>query len=321
MKKLIILIILTIISLFILNIYYSISLKPVNIADKSTKIFVVNKGESVNSIITKLDSQNLIRSRIAFLILVKSLGIENNIQAGDFRLSPSMNSQQIASNLTKGTLDIWVTIIEGMRKEEVAQIIAKKFDIPETEFIKAAPEGYLFPDTYLIPKDASINTILTIFKRNYDNKVDQQIKQQISDKELSEQQTIILASIVEREARSDISRQKVASILLKRWQQNWGLDADATVQYAIGYQPNTKTWWKKYLTVDDLKINSPYNTYKNAGLPPGPICNPSLSSIKAVIAADVNTPYWFYLTSKDGSIMHYAKTTQERQENIEKYLR
>jgi UPF0755 protein len=216
---------------------------------------------------------------------------------------------------------MWFTVIEGLRKEEIAQLVAQNFDIPETEFIKASNEGYLFPDTYLIPKDATLDMILAVFQKNFDKKFSSELRNKAKAKGLSDKEVIILASLVEKEARRYENKVKVASIILKRFKKDWALDLDATVQYALGYQPNQKTWWKKNLTVQDLQIESPYNTYKSRGLPPGPINSPGLDSINAVLAADENTPYWFYISSKDGSTMHYAKTAEEQQENIRKYLR
>ena len=101
---------------------------------------------------------------------------------------------------------------------------------------------------------------------------------------------------------------------------NWPLDLDASLQYILGYQANEKSWWKKSITDEDKNIDSPFNTYKHPGLPPEPICNPSLSSIKAIINADENTPYWYYLTDKNG-VMHYSVTLEEHEANIRKYLR
>jgi UPF0755 protein len=301
-------------------LFYKEGIIPVNSNDKTTKIFVVRRGENLRSVIRNLYDQKLIRSRIAFFIVVKQLGIEKKIQAGDFRLSPSMDAFKIAETLTHGTLDVWVTVVEGLRKEQIAHLIAKELDIPEVEFIKAAKEGYLFPDTYLFPKNTDVETIIRIFYENFQRKFNQQLAEQAKrNLNLTQEQVLILASLVEREAKYDADRKKVASILIKRLKNDWPLQVDATVQYALGYQPKEKTWWKKNLTAADLKIDSPYNTYKNPGLPPTPICNPGLSSIKAVVDADPNTQYWYYLSDKTGK-MHYAKTLEEHNRNIEKYL-
>jgi UPF0755 protein len=293
---------------------------PVNQNDKTTTIFVVKRGENLRGIIRNLYDQKLVRSRIVFFFVVKQLGIEKKIQAGDFRLSPSMDAYQIAETLTHGTLDVWVTIVEGLRKEEIAHLIGKELDIPETEFIKIAREGYLFPDTYLLPKNTDVETIIRIFNENFQKKFSQQLVDQAKrNLNLEQDQVLILASLVEREARYDFDRKKVASILVKRLKNDWPLQVDATVQYALGYQAKEKTWWKKNLTFYDLKIDSPYNTYKNTGLPPTPICNPGLASIKAVVEADPDIEYWYYLSDKTGK-MHYSKTLEEHNRNIEKYL-
>lgn len=319
-KRYIILIILSLVTVGLL-LYYKEGTLAVNSHDKSVKVFVIRRGEGISEIIRDLYKDGLIRDRIVFFIIIKRLGIENQIQAGSFRLSPSMTTEEIALTLTKGTTDEWVTIIEGLRKEEIAQVISEKFDVPASEFIKDSEEGHLFPDTYLIPKDASLNQILSIFSRNFNQKYDEELQQKARQKGLTDQEVITLASLVEKEARHDPDRVQVASIILKRYKNGWPLDIDATVQYALGYQPAKKTWWKKNLTKSDLAIQSPYNTYKNQGLPPGPICNPGLASINAVVNANPNIPYWFYISSRDGSTMHYARTVEEHNENIAKYLR
>lgn len=298
-------------------LFYKEGSLPVNKKSLSSTIFVIKQGETLNTIVNNLANEDLIRNKIVFYLIVKQLGIERKIQAGDFRLSPNMSAIELAKNLTHGTLDIWITLIEGTRKEEMAQVISKNLDIPEIEFIKAANEGYIFPDTYLVPRTASAESILAIIKNNY--KFNQELHDLAKGKKLSEKQVLILASLVEREARQSATREKVASIILKRYLADWPLQIDATVQYALGYQSNEKSWWKKDLTNEDKKIDSPYNTYKNKGLPPEPICNPSLSSIKAVINADENTPYWYYITDKNG-VMRYAVTLEEHQNNIKKYL-
>ena len=319
MKKLLVSTILFLLIITFFYLFYKQGIKPVDKNSKETKIFVIQKGESLKSISDNLYRQNLIRNRLAFYLTIKKLGLEKKIQAGDFRLSPAMDAETIAKTLTKGTLDTWVTIIEGLRKEEIAQIINKKFSIPESEFLKYAKEGYLFPDTYLIPKDATAEAIVKIFTNNFYRRFDKNLQQKAKNKGLTEKEVIIIASLVEREAKYDEDRQKVASIILKRMKNNWLLQVDATIQYALGYVPQEKSWWKKYLTYEDLEIDSPYNTYKNKGLPPTPICNPGIASIKAVINASENTPYWYYLSDKSGR-MHYAKTLEEHNNNIKRYL-
>ncbi|MBI5127694.1 endolytic transglycosylase MltG [Candidatus Roizmanbacteria bacterium] len=300
-------------------LFYRQGTLPFNKTDSSTKIFVISPGDPLQKIVDNLDKEDLIRSKLVFYLAVKQLGLERSIQAGDFRLSPSMNAYEIAKNLTHGTLDVWVTLIEGTRKEEMAQIIGNRLEIPEVEFIQNAEEGYLFPDTYLMPKDATAGSVISILKNNYEQKFTEDMKQKANLKGLSEKEVLTLASIVEKEAKHEADKKIVAGILLKRLDADWPLQVDATIQYALGYQAGEKSWWKKVLSFDDLEIDSPFNSYKNKGLPPTPISNPGLTSITAVVEADRNTPYWYYMSDKNTN-MHYEKTIEEHNENIKKYL-
>ena len=320
MKKL--MIIFGIIAIVVLGslVFYREGNLPVNKKNTSSKIFVINPGEGLNSITRRLSTEGLIRSRIVFYLLVKQLGIEKNIQAGSFNLSESMSAKQLAEALTHGTRDEWVQIIEGLRKEEVAEIVTKKFIFTETEFNALAKEGYLFPDTYLMPKEATAAFIVDYLRQTLDSKFTLAMQEKAKKLNLTKDQVITLASLVEREGRSKEAKLAIASIMLRRLKEEMPLDLDATVQYAIGYQPQEKTWWKKNLTIDDLKIESPYNTYINAGLPPGPISSPGIDSIEAVVNADSNTPYLFYITGNDNK-MHYAKNLEEHNKNVAKYLK
>lgn len=317
MKKTNILLFLLIVASVSFYLFYMEGSLPVNKNSTIFKMFVVKQGEPLDEIVNGLDNEGLIRNKIVFYLVVRKLGIERKIQAGEFRLSPNMNADEVANTLTHGTLDIQITLIEGMRKEEMAQIISKALDIPEIEIIRSTKEGYIFPDTYMFPKNATMDNVLSIIKNN--NKFVNVIKTISKKARLTEKEVMILASLVEREARQPATREKIAGIILKRYLADWPLDLDATLQYALGYQPLEKTWWKNSLTDEDKKIDSPYNTYKNKGLPPEPICNPSLSSIEAVLNANPNTPYWYYLTDKNG-VMHYSITLEEHEANVQKYL-
>ena len=318
MKKLKILLLLIIFISVSFYLFYREGFLPVNKLSKETKTFIIKSGEPLDTITNNLASDGLIRNKIVFYLVVKKLGLERKIQAGEFKISENMNAEQVAINLTHGSIDTSITLIEGMRKEEMAQIISKTLDIPEIEIMSKTKEGYIFPDTYQVPKNASSDVVLTIIKNNQKFvKAFQNIKKQTK---LTEKQALILASLVEREARQPSTREKIAGIILKRYLANWPLDLDASLQYILGYQANEKSWWKKSITDEDKNIDSPFNTYKNKGLPPEPVCSPSLSSLEAVINADPSTPYWFYLTDNNG-VMHYAVTLEEHEANIQKYLR
>lgn len=320
MKKLPILGIILLIIALAAFLFYKEGSLAVNKKDTSSKMFIIEPGESLDTIINHLASNDLIRNRVVFYLIVKQLNIETKIQAGDFRISPSMDAQTIAEELTHGTLDIWVTIPEGLRKEEIAEILSEKFEIPESEFNSLAKEGYLYPDTYLIQKNPTAQQVIDILTKTFDEKFTDEMKQKMQAKGMTVNQVVTLASILEREAFGNSDRQQIANILYRRWKEDYPLQVDATVQYVLGYQANEKRWWKKSLTLDDLKIKSPYNTYVVTGLPPGPIASPGIATMKAVIDADANTPYFFYIHDTNG-VTHYAKTSEEHEANIQKYLR
>ncbi|OGK24838.1 hypothetical protein A3F58_03345 [Candidatus Roizmanbacteria bacterium RIFCSPHIGHO2_12_FULL_37_9b] len=320
MKRIFILLILIIVFVIAFYLYYKEGTLPVDKSSSESKIFVIRPGENLSEIANNLANQKLIRNKVVFYLVVKRLGIERKIQAGDFRLSPSLNTHEIAKSLTHGTLDVWLTIIEGMRKEEVAQQVSQSLNIPEIEFLKYAREGYLFPDTYLIPKSATAVAVIKIFEDNFNRRFSDELREKARIKGFTVEQVVTLASLVEREARFPEDRPKVASVLLNRLENEMKLDIDATVQYALGYQSEEKSWWKQQLSLEDLALDSPYNTYKNAGLPPEPIANPGLASIQAVIGANPNSPYLYYISDKSGHL-HFARNLEEHNENIRKYLK
>jgi UPF0755 protein len=292
--------------------------KPANPEDKTFIPFTVQKGENSRSIADRLQKQNLLRSPVAFFLIARFGGLANNIQAGEFSLSPSMNLYTLADKLTHGTEDVRVTIIEGWRNEEIALKLAKELNIPENEFLKFAKIGYMFPDTYQIPKDSTAETVSKLFIKNFNSKITQEIINSAKIKNLNLEELITIASLVEREAKNDQDRPLVASVILNRLKIGMKLDIDATIQYALGYQTNDKTWWKKELTEEDLNIDSPFNTYKNQGLPPSPISNPGFAVIKAVINAPT-TDYIYYLSDDQGKT-YFSRTLDEHNTKIIKYL-
>ncbi len=319
MKKLLILIIIFGVIALSGYIFFTEGTLPVNKTDTTPKMFVIEQGETLDSIINNLSKEDLIRNRVVFYLIVKQKGIETKIQAGDFRLFPSMNAYEIADELTHGTVDVWMTIPEGMRKEEIAEIVSEKFDIPETEFNSLAEEGYLYPDTYLVPKNPTAQQIIDILTNTFDTKFTPEMEEQMAEKGMTLNEVVTFASILEREAFGEADRQDIADILYRRLEEGIPLQVDATVQYALGYQTDEKRWWKKALTFDDLKIDSPYNTYKIQGLPPAPISSPGIQTIQAVLNADADTPYLFYLHDAQGNT-RYGRNSEEHQENIDKYL-
>lgn len=291
-------------------------LSPVNSANKNFVTFIVAKGSGLKEISSKLETAGLVKNRIIFFLYARLGKLEGKIQAGDFRLSPSMSTPEIAQDLTHGTLDVWITIPEGKRATEIAEILQSKIPTYNQSWRNTLVlnEGYLFPDTYLIPKDAEIETVVKQMRDNFDQKY---ATLDTSKTKLSKKEIVILASFVEREAKFAQDRPLVASVLLNRYEIGMKLDIDATVQYILGYSKEENNWWRKNLTYEDLKINSPYNTYLNSSLPPTPIANPGIEALKAVVNPE-NTNFMYYISDKTGHL-HFAKTLSEQSQNIEKY--
>lgn len=293
------------------------AIAPVDVSDKTQKAFTVKPGEGIREIANDLKSQGLINNTVAFFLLVKVQNLDNKIQAGNFRLSRNMNLQTITQNLTHGSLDVWITLPEGVRSEEVADILKDK--LPSFNDSWRQPlkehEGYLFPDTYLFPTNVTVNQVLSTMTNNFEKKYAMVSGPRQS--KYTKQELVTIASMVEREALFDEDRPLVASVIYNRLAIGMALNIDATVQYALGYQSDTKKWWKKELTTDDLQINSSYNTYKHVGLPPTPISNPGLATLQAVANAPT-TNYIYYISDKSGH-NHYATTLQQHNANIQKY--
>jgi UPF0755 protein len=299
-------------------------------ASSEVKRFVIIRGSSAIEIGNQLRAQGLIRSSLAFKFLVQLTGNAAAIQAGEYRLATNLSLFQIINTLLNGPGEIWVTVPEGLRREEIAEKFSGGFDLlPEealifhNEFLVSSQrkEGYLFPDTYLFPKTASASAVVQAMLNNFNTRVDSQIKQDANTTGLSLTEIVILASLVERETRTNDERPIVAGILLKRVRAGWSLDVDATLQYALA---NSRCqigmgcqWWQS-VSSQDKTINSAFNTYKFAGLPPAPIGNPGLASIKAIVYSQ-DSDYWFYLHDSDGQI-HYARTLEEHNANVSRYL-
>ncbi len=290
---------------------------PLNNLSSFTQTFVVRKGENFSSVAIRLEEAKLIKSGLAFKILVLSKGLSTKIQAGSFSLNPKLSVEEIAYTLTRGTSDIWLTFPEGWRREEIAQRLEANLDnFVATEFLSLTKnkEGELFPDTYLIPKQASATAVLTFFEDNFSLKFNESLEKRAQRLGFTKKEVLILASLAEREARHDQDRAIIADILIKRYENSWPLQIDATIQYVLGEEGD---WWPQ-IAKKDLNINSAYNTYRNKTLPPTPICNPGLASIEAVLYPQ-ETDFWFYLSDKNGE-MHYARTNEEHNANIKKYL-
>lgn len=285
---------------------YRWAVSPVNSKNSAEQVFVIPPGQSAKIIGQRLKNEGFIKNQLVFKLLIDRKSLAAKLQAGDFRLSPSMNLETIIDTLAYDTLDYWITFPEGLRVEEYAAKLAAKSDIDPQAFILAAKpyEGQLFPDTYLIPQHASAQDIVDILTTTFKQKSPTQDKR-----------TIIIASLIEREAKHQQDRPLVSSVIHNRLNIGMALQIDATIQYILGKQSN---WWPKNLTLKDLKTPSPYNTYLHPGLPPAPIANPGLATLKAAVNPP-DTNYLYYL-SDSGGYNHYAEDLDTHQQNIEQYL-
>lgn len=249
-------------------------------------IFNIPKGSGASQIGQSLFEKGIIKNPIIFKVYVQYSGISSNIQAGDYSLSPSYNLFQIVDILSKTPLSTKVTIPEGFTRQEIAEKFAKSLNRDKSfvnEFLTLSKndEGYLFPDTYLVPNNISPKVIIEKMKAEFESK---------TEKLKPTRDQVILASIIERETKGIEERPVVAGILTNR------LNAGMALQ------------------VDIAPI-----TYKEVGLPTAPIANPGLVSIGAAVKPS-ETDYWYYLHDPSGTI-HYAKTLDEQNININKYLR
>jgi UPF0755 protein len=282
---------------------------------------VIKKGSGATQIGNILKEKGAVKSVLSFKLYLQLKGLTKKIPPGEFEIPGNLSLSQVVSLLLKGPTQVWVTIPEGLRKEEIVEIFLSSFDQPQlqkgtfkSEFLSLAStqEGYLFPDTYLFPKDTTAQKAVSLLTSTFEKKY---ASLDITTT-LSKKQIITLASILERETITDEERPIVSGILTKRYKNDWPLQADATIQYAIGKSGN---WWPRPLTKNDLETTSPYNTYKFIGFPPSPISNPGLSSLQAA-ASPKQSEFWYYIHDNQG-VIHYAETLQEHNQNVQKYLK
>ena len=303
--------------------------------DDAPILFTIERGEGLNAIANRLQSQKLIKDPDLFKRYLQYNGLDASIEAGDFELKQTMTIQQIARVLQEGRIaELNVRIPQGRRLEEIAQIVASQVPISATELLGlmqdagpwksqfkfladlpagASLEGYIFPDTYSVPRDkmTARDVVLTAL-RNFDKKVTPQMRADAQAQGRSLYDAIRLASIVEREAAVEEERPRIAGVYLNRLNDGMALDADPTIQYALGQTRDPQTWWPQ-ITQDDYQgVQSPYNTYVTPGLPPGPIDSPALASIQAAIYPEKHAFYFFRASCNQDGTHRFAKTLEEQ---------
>lgn len=277
----------------------------------------IEPGQTLFSVSRELTDDSVIRSPRLFEIFMIALGSEKKVSEGEYYFAQPVSSFEIALRISGRQFGIdrkKVTFPEGFTNKQMATRLAQTFDSFDTSlFLTLANEyeGYLFPDTYGFFPSVTPDAIVVTLRRNFTTKI-ASLEKDIAVSSRSKKDLIIMASIIEKEARGENDRTIISGILWKRIDSGIPLQVDAPFLYLLGKE-------SKDLTRADLAINSPYNTYKNKGLPPAPIGNPGLASIEAALYPE-SSPYLYYLHDDDRAI-HYAKTYTEHKKNIAQYLR
>lgn len=305
--------------------------------------FEIAKGESVGAVSERLAEKNIIRSPFFFNLTARLRGVTKNIQAGVYtiRSDISINALVTLFSSNMSSNEITITIPEGWTTKDIAQYLQEKGIVQAADFLRAAEkdyssdfeflknisrkntgfsplEGYVFPDTYRIFKDATPEDIIRVMLRNFDRKFSPELRTETSSQKKSIHQIITMASIIEREVRKPEDKALVSGILWKRLDLGIPLQADASVVY-LKTDGRSRTAIDKVF-LDDLKIDSPYNTYKYRGLPPGPLSNPGLESIRAALYPQ-SSPYFYYLSASDDGTTIFSRTLEEHNANKAKYLK
>lgn len=314
------------------------------VSDDPTPVtFSVSAGETAAQISQRLEDEGLIRDANVFRALLRVHGVDTRLEAGDYQLHRNMSMAEIMATLQHGRPPtVTLTIPEGWRAEQIAALLAEKGLADPLEFLSlvrtgagfeydflsdrpegiTSLEGYLFPDTYAFPPDATAADVIDRMLTTFGERFTPEMRQQVKDQGLSIHDAVTLASIIEREARVPDERTIIASVFHNRLRSGMYLNADPTVQYALGYHEDAGQWWKRPLYLEDLEVDSAYNTYIHVGLPPGPICNPGLAALQAAVAP-ADTDYYYFVANDvagDGSHV-FAKTLEEHNANVEKYRR
>jgi UPF0755 protein len=297
--------------------------------------FVIQLGESTYAITNRLESEGLIGDADALRDYLAYSGMDTTIQAGEYTLSPRLSPLELAHTLQDATpSEITFHILPGWRLEEIAASLPTSgLSFSPESFLKIATdppvtlplaqqrpdghtlEGFLFPDSYRLPREISVEDFLQTVLEDFQAKVSPDLIEGYRNQGLNLFQAVTLASIVQREAIVEDEMPMIASVFVNRLQAGMRLDSDPTVQYALGFDPDKGVWWKNPLSLDDLQVESAYNTYQIQGLPPGPIANPSLSALRAV-AYPAQTPYFYFRAACDGSGRHsFAETFEQHQAN------
>lgn len=306
--------------------------------DPTPVTFIVEVGETAVGIAVRLEEAGFISDATLFRRFLQYHGLDAFLEAGEYQLRRNMTMREIAEALQHSRVqEVTITIPEGWRAEQVADLLTAENIMDGSVFLAAVQqgmaiehplladrpagvgfEGYLFPETYRLPAQATPEDLLTRMLDTMQARLPIGWEAMASAQGYTFYEVLTVASIVEREAVIPEERATIASVYLNRVQQGMYLNADPTVQYAMGYQSETGQWWKTPVTLEEYQsVNHPYNTYLYPGLPPGPICSPGADSILAVLQP-AQTPYLYFVARGDGSHV-FAETLEEHERNVQLY--
>ena len=289
----------------------------------------IRDGISTAEIADRLAEKGVIKSPFKFRIIARLRGYDDKLRPGSYTFTAGMEDDEVFAKLLTGEKRlVKFTIPEGFGVKEIAERLNNLDLVDKAEFLKAAEnftpydymrkrqnvfyaaEGFLFPDTYAVESDMEIDEILKLMTGTFDERLTKKMRTQAEKMGLSIYELITLASLVEREVRFPEDRPIVAQVLLKRLKLNMPLQTDATLQYLMDTP-------KEDVSIEDTQIDSPYNTYQHVGLPPGPIANPGMAAIEAVLHP-AETDYLYFVADRRGH-NHYAYTYEEHLNLVNQY--
>lgn len=341
---------------FMLSLYLSMNQEELNLpaSDDPTPVkFVVEPGETASMVAARLEEEGLVVDGEVFRRFMTFHGLDVSLEAGSYELRADMTMYEVAEAMQQGAVNsVTITIPEGWRMEQIAWWLENQGVMRGDDYLALARtaqydypwladrppesslEGYLFPDTYELPLEATPEDMVELQLATFDARLAPEIEaqlpgRQIFDLELGDyrpmtvRDVMILASIVEREAVVAEERPVIASVYYNRLDPAYveetalRLSSDPTIQYAKGYDPETGNWWTPMLPGEGQAIDSPYNTFKVQGLPPGPICNPGQAAVDAILNP-ANTDYLYFHAIGDGSHV-FASTLEEHLQNQQDY--
>ncbi len=281
----------------------------------------IQPGQTGSEVARILKQKGVIRSEILFKILMRLTAANKDLKAGRFDLRKNTPDLLVLNCIKTGKCTHYekVTFLEGWRSEEMAEELAEHGVTDAREFLNLVRaqdlEGKLFPSTYLFADNTPPQKVIDEMLGQYKKQILPLFKKYKTD--LTERQVLTLASIVEREAVVHDERPKIAAVYLNRYYMGKRLEADPTVQYALGFALRENRYWKRGLTYKDLKVDSPYNTYRYAGLPPGPICNPGAKSVEAVLNPQPEFDALYFVADNTGRHV-FSRTFHEHKQNIKR---